>query len=233
MPWHQSLSLKHWESIQSKASHPFPLLYFSWFSHMKAQEQYQIQVFQCLPTCKLFLHVFAFITCMSWDIWVRLCILRVLSMSSTFAYCHSASPLVGQNIVQKCTTHKGTGALTPRPMSPYCRSESTLQNYKGSSCKRQPAVRYAYMTGARETHTGQLWTQRQCSSIHSEVRMSLLMMNLPMRWMMRNCTSLTKKGFIRFVLCFFWHLHVTFDARRQSLRLFGQGQMELMGGVCD
>ena len=155
---------------------------------------------------------FAFITCMSWDIWIRLCILRVLSMSSTFApncgmyvaqlYCHSASPLVGQNIVQKCTTHKGTGALTPRPMSPYCRSESTLQNYKGSSCKRQPAVRYAYMTGARETHTGQLWTQRQCSSIHSKVRMSLLMMNLPTRWMMRNCTSLTKTGFIRFVLCF-------------------------------
>ena len=61
--------------------------------------------------------------------------LRILSMSSTFAqnwgiyvgqlYCHPASPLVGQNIVQRCTTHKGTGALTPCPMSPYCCSEST------------------------------------------------------------------------------------------------------------
>ena len=51
----------------------------------------------------------------------------------------------------------------------------------------------------QERLTRQFWTQRQCSSIHSKLRMSLLMTNLPMRWMMRNCISLTTTGCIRFV----------------------------------
>ena len=237
---HQSLNPKNlWESIKSKASHHFPLLYFARCTHMKAQERYQIQVFQALPSS---MHIWCvFTTCMRWDIGIRLSIWRILSMSSTFApncgmyaaqlYCHSASPIVGQNIVQRCTTHEGTGTLTPRPMSPYCCSEPTLQNYKESSCKRKTAVRYAYVRDRckRDSHANFEHRDNAAAFTANWGWVSW--------WRICPCVGwcgivLASQRQVSFGSCRdFWALR--FDARRQSLRLFGQGQMELMGGVCD
>ena len=130
-----------------------------------------------------------------------------------------------------CTTHEGTGTLTPRPMSPYCCSEPTLQNYKESSCKRKTAVRYAYLRDRckRDSHANFEHRDNAAAFTANWGWVSWWRICPCVGW----CgTVLASQRQVSFGSCRdFWAL--TFDARRQSLRLFGQGQMELMGGVCD